>query len=377
MTRGTNAVRTVSHQVRNSVRPNTLLPFDDPNYEAPTADDVRAALKALDLTGAQAGTLLGVDSRTIRRWTGGERDIPFAAWRLLTVSSGRQLVDRLCDVQIPWARLRPEGFQWVPCSICGRFSDATIASVVINQVEFFLVRCLDCDIVWRNPIPDAAFLDDLYADEYYKVDESLKFQVGIADSTEQHAVDRQNATHKEVDRWIKMGILPTDKAGESNTLLEIGGGRGYLQRAAEEAGWKTTGLEISSHGLAGSIKNDIRVLPVPLEELLKILPYERYFDVVAFFDFLEHIPDPGLVLRTVRKMLADDGWAIVRIPADGDDPQLHHVDHIWHFTEASIYKMFEKEDFRVAKIWPSGTFVEPKSGHKIENLTVFAQRAGK
>ena len=217
-------------------------------------------------------------------------------------------------------------------------------------------------------------MDDLYADEYYDVDDSLKFQVGIADSTEQHAIDRQSATDKEVERWLAMGIEPIDKNGEPNRLLEIGGGRGYLQRAAEEAGWKTTGLEISSHGLAGSLKNDIRVLPMQLEELLKILPYERYFNVVAFFDFLEHIPDPGLVLRTVAKMLEVDGWAIVRIPADGDDPRLHLVDHIWHFTETSIFKMFEKEQFRVAKIFPSGTFVEPKSGHKIDNLTVFAQK---
>ncbi|MFK7885937.1 MAG: methyltransferase domain-containing protein [Gammaproteobacteria bacterium] len=375
MSRNTFAPSRANFHVRQAVNPKSLLLFDDPDYAAPTPEDIRGALKALELSGAEAAALLGVDSRTIRKWTGGERAIPFSAWRLLTLSSGKTMVKRLCDVQIPWASLRPEQFQWVHCSICGRSSDSNIASLVINQVEFFLVQCPDCDVVWRNPIPDANFLDDLYADEYYKVDEGLKFQVGIADNTQQHAVDRQNATHKEVARWIEMGIEPQNKAGEPSTLLEIGGGRGYLQRAAEEAGWRTTGLEISSHGLAGSIKNDIRVLPMPLEDLLKILPYERYFDVVAFFDFLEHIPDPGLVLRTVRKMLSDDGWAIVRIPADGDDPQLHLVDHIWHFTERSIYRLFEKEGFHVEKIWPSGTFVEPKSGHKIENLTVFARRA--
>jgi transcriptional regulator with XRE-family HTH domain len=49
------------------------------HYTPPTGAEARALLKALGLTGAAAGNLVGVDSRTVRRWTGGERAMPFAS----------------------------------------------------------------------------------------------------------------------------------------------------------------------------------------------------------------------------------------------------------------------------------------------------------
>ena len=49
----------------------------------PTADGLRALMKQKGLTGARAAEIVGVNSRTIRKWTGGERAIPEAAWRLL------------------------------------------------------------------------------------------------------------------------------------------------------------------------------------------------------------------------------------------------------------------------------------------------------
>ena len=49
----------------------------------PTVEKLRALMKQKGLTGAKAAEIVGVNSRTIRKWTGGERAIPEAAWRLL------------------------------------------------------------------------------------------------------------------------------------------------------------------------------------------------------------------------------------------------------------------------------------------------------
>ena len=49
----------------------------------PTVEKLRALMKEKGLTGAKAAEIVGVNSRTIRKWTGGERAIPEAAWRLL------------------------------------------------------------------------------------------------------------------------------------------------------------------------------------------------------------------------------------------------------------------------------------------------------
>lgn len=70
-------------------------------------DALRAALKRHGITGSQAGRLLGVDSRTIRKWTapaeiGTHRDMPESAWWLLLILTGDLTVaDLLAHVTGP------------------------------------------------------------------------------------------------------------------------------------------------------------------------------------------------------------------------------------------------------------------------------------
>ena len=52
----------------------------------PSAERLRELLKKHGLTGGDAAKIVGVNSRTIRKWTGGERGIPSAAWKLLLLA---------------------------------------------------------------------------------------------------------------------------------------------------------------------------------------------------------------------------------------------------------------------------------------------------
>lgn len=68
-----------------------LYPYSSDQYEPPTSNQVRILLKQLNLTGAEAADIVGVHSRTVRKWTADEstanhRAIPYAAWRLLLIS---------------------------------------------------------------------------------------------------------------------------------------------------------------------------------------------------------------------------------------------------------------------------------------------------
>lgn len=65
-----------------------------------TPDTLRAVLSRHSLTGSQAGRLLGVDSRTIRKWTAAaeittHRDMPESAWWLLLILTGEITVPQL------------------------------------------------------------------------------------------------------------------------------------------------------------------------------------------------------------------------------------------------------------------------------------------
>lgn len=76
------------------IRNETLLLYNQ-GWVQPTPDELRFIIdyantveSAKKLTGSELGNLVGVDARTVRRWTApidakNHRDIPYAAWRLL------------------------------------------------------------------------------------------------------------------------------------------------------------------------------------------------------------------------------------------------------------------------------------------------------
>lgn len=70
-----------------AIRRECLAPFA--LWVTPTSDEIRQAMKLANLTGSQLAALVGIkNSRTIRRWTGGEIEIPYAAWAILCYKAG-------------------------------------------------------------------------------------------------------------------------------------------------------------------------------------------------------------------------------------------------------------------------------------------------
>ena len=286
--------------------------------------------------------------------------------------------ERILSAQVPWARLNPSEFTHVPCNVCGCWHDEVLAGLVVNWSEFLLVRCRRCGLIWRNPLPGRTFNETLYDENYFRVDAygpDIRHQVGIPDHGEDEREFRDRISRKEVETWIKFGFKPKDESGKPRRLLEIGGGRGYLQQAAREFGWDTIGLEISPHGIKSAITKGQVVLPVTLDELcLRYVPYESYFDLIIFYDFLEHVDDPGRVLRMVRFVLSQDGTIIFRVPNTVGRPSLHLIDHVWHFSLKSLSLLLAKEGFRIVRAHHSGTYDAPGKG-TIQNITVLAAKS--
>jgi len=70
-----------------AVRPSTLEKYDN-GFTPPTPDEFREVKRLSGKTGKQIADMLGVDGRTVRKWAGGEREMPYAAWRLFVFSVG-------------------------------------------------------------------------------------------------------------------------------------------------------------------------------------------------------------------------------------------------------------------------------------------------
>lgn len=75
-----------SYREKVSIRPECLLAHKD--WAEPTADEVRAALEMSGWSGEAFSRGIGVDGRTVRRWTLGEKQINYSAWCVLCVQAG-------------------------------------------------------------------------------------------------------------------------------------------------------------------------------------------------------------------------------------------------------------------------------------------------
>ncbi|TMU77521.1 XRE family transcriptional regulator [Pseudomonas fluorescens] len=79
-----------AEQVRQELALNRPGLFDAfaPGWMPPTVEEFRELLRVTGLPASAAGMLVGVSQKKIRKWAGGEGDVPYAVWRLLSIYAG-------------------------------------------------------------------------------------------------------------------------------------------------------------------------------------------------------------------------------------------------------------------------------------------------
>lgn len=141
-------------------------------------------------------------------------------------------------------------------------------------------------------------------------------------------------------RWEYDKVLPYLKATDS--ILEIGCGRGYFLKAAEAHVASAKGIEFNREAIANKVCGS-PVIAARVEDL------SEQFDAICSFQVLEHVVDPASFLSASIAGLKDGGLLLISTPnyenrtfaAMGDcfDMPPHHVGH---FTEAVYQRVAKK-----------------------------------
>lgn len=95
-------------------------------------------------------------------------------------------------------------------------------------------------------------------------------------------------------------------------VLDVGCGGGILSESMAALGATVTGIDLAEkslkvarlHGLESGVKVDYRAVPV---ETLAEEEAGKY-DVVTCMEMLEHVPDPGSVVRACSTLIKPGGW---------------------------------------------------------------------
>jgi len=117
--------------------------------------------------------------------------------------------------------------------------------------------------------------------------------------------------------FSKIGSLWKEASGPLQ-VLDIGCGAGAVTAELVKRGHTVFGLDIQDEAIR---RAKLRGLQARVADLNGPLPFEdRSIDVVLAADIIEHLYDPAGLLREIRRVLKDDGYAILAIP--------HHFDII-------------------------------------------------
>ena len=150
-------------------------------------------------------------------------------------------------------------------------------------------------------------------------------------------------------------------------VLEFGCATGYVSRLLkEEFGCSVTGIEINPEAAREAEKYCDRVIVGDAEAMdFSYLFREEKFDVAIFGDFLEHLKNPGSVLRAVIPFLSKEGYVLASIP------NIAHISvaldllegnfeyrclgllddtHLRFFTKQSIVSLFKNSGYEIV-LW--------------------------
>jgi len=179
-----------------------------------------------------------------------------------------------------------------------------------------LLRCSRCG---NGYLPDARVPDDLeslYSREYFEGGRETGYPAYLAEAPLLAAnFERRLA-------WIE-GLQGPGR------LLDVGAAYGLFLKAARARGWDPVGVEIAPD--CAEQARRIAEVPVQAGDFLEV-PLEPGFDVITFFDVIEHMRRPADCLARAAGLLRPGGWVVVET-GDLASPWARLLGRYWYFLD--------------------------------------------
>ena len=154
------------------------------------------------------------------------------------------------------------------------------------------------------------------------------------------------ARRKVLADLIRREAMPPAKA----RILEIGCGTGHNLPMLGQFG-RVDALELDDEARAIAEKRlGRKAMSAPLPELAGVR--NRYYDVIAAFDVIEHIDDDSAALAAIATKLKAGGKFVMTVPAHPWMWSAHDVvnHHKRRYSKAGLRRLIERSPLRLEKI---------------------------
>lgn len=214
------------------------------------------------------------------------------------------------------------------CPVC---LAETKLQFVEKHGDYTINRCPACDVVFSDPMKNPG------ADWYEK--------------SEMYAVGR--VLHTAVGWQHNQFILDKDTYGKR--LLDVGCGPGAFLSEAKKKGYEVWGLDFDRENVKVAkkrfgLKN---IYAKSVADLARDFSGQK-FDVITFFEVLEHLDDPTRFMGEIRGILESRGHIALSLPnrdrtldplGEGDYPP----NHLTRWNRECLTAFLERNGFEVVK----------------------------
>lgn len=213
---------------------------------------------------------------------------------------------------------------------------------VKNKLE--VIRCLDCGVGFLKDLPKEKQLERFYStSDYYQ------FWGGLSRKN----LKRVEKIKKKTFGWI---IDLIEKYKKGGRILDVGCATGVFLKVARLKGWEVYGVECSAEFAKIAKKRLGENVHHGMFE--KVHFSDNFFEVVLFYDSLEHMSNPLKVIKKVFKILKPGGYVIIVTPNTasfsakimGKNWAHFKREHLFYFSPKSIKKLLEKNDLRIIRL---------------------------
>ena len=252
--------------------------------------------------------------------------------------------------------------EWVACNLCGsddaellypsmlpRTDNSDQGLMALNQGAYrctsvlyrrhhTILRCRQCGLVYANPRPGG----EEVLEAYQEVEDPLYLQEEMGRLL---TFRRHVSTMEEV-----VGFSQESASQERHRLLDVGCYTGLFLKAAQERGWGAWGVEPCHWAVEEGQRQGLAILEGTLNDLS--LPAES-FDVLTFWDVVEHLTDPCATFVEAWRILKPGGWIIIQTmdveswPArflGSHWPWLMEM-HLYYFSPSTLGHMLQQAGF--------------------------------
>jgi SAM-dependent methyltransferase len=248
------------------------------------------------------------------------------------------------------------------CPICenkigeNKFTEIYISS--FNNEEYKKYECQNCELHWWEPLK---IIPEFYESEIFEG--YIPFHEGI----------RLGIEHYHQQFFTQ---FPKDVKGR---LLDIGCGDGVFLREAQKHGFEVWGIDFDSKSIETAKKSlgVYTLYPMSLEEFYEYAKKNNLtFDVITFFEVLEHQDNPNKFLEMVKELLKPLGYITGSVPNRESyfEIELNKDPQEWGDRPPHHFLRFSKKSLEnILKICGFQNIIVDRSNVKVIDVVRFIQ----